>query len=200
FLTGYLAQTIAVFFQPLAALGADVLGIDQVAESIDVAHQHVKQVAYRWSGPDSKPPCYRLVSLESLVSESPGQFDAVVMSEVLEHVTDWEGMIHQASLFLKVDWIHDNCLECVIIRSPAAGPGPTVWPSTMRSALSKVTASSQSVLVKLETGSFRGDLPGISYNEFLYNCLVYSLRDWFRCRLLWLNGLHFHYPHLHSSG
>ncbi|KAF6777671.1 hypothetical protein AHF37_02938 [Paragonimus kellicotti] len=104
-LTGFRIMDVGcgggILSEPLAAIGADVLGIDQVAESIDVAQQHVKQAAYRWSSPDIKPPCYRLVSLESLVSESPAQFDAVVMSEVLEHVTDWEEMIHQASLCLQ---------------------------------------------------------------------------------------------------
>ncbi|KAF7243803.1 hypothetical protein EG68_10043 [Paragonimus skrjabini miyazakii] len=94
-LTGFRIMDVGcgggILSEPLAAIGADVLGIDQVAESIDVAQQHVKQAAYRWSSPGSKPPCYRLVSLESLVSESLGQFNAVVMSEVQEHVTNWEG-------------------------------------------------------------------------------------------------------------
>ncbi|OON19294.1 3-demethylubiquinone-9 3-O-methyltransferase [Opisthorchis viverrini] len=87
--------------QPLAAIGANVLGIDQVEETIRTAQSHAEMTARKWPSPTFRPPEYRLVSLEQLSEEMPGQFDAVVMSEVVEHVTHWEDLIKHAVTILK---------------------------------------------------------------------------------------------------
>ncbi|VDQ03450.1 unnamed protein product [Trichobilharzia regenti] len=68
-------------------LGAEVVGIDQVEESISAASEHVEATSHRWiTHPSLQKPVYRLTSLETIVEESPNYFDAVVASEVLEHL------------------------------------------------------------------------------------------------------------------
>ncbi|TGZ68519.1 hypothetical protein CRM22_004228 [Opisthorchis felineus] len=90
-----------ILSEPLAAIGADVLGIDQVEETIRTAQSHAEMTAHKWPSPTFRPPQYRLVSLEQLSDEMPGQFDGVVMSEVVEHVTHWEDLIKHAVTILK---------------------------------------------------------------------------------------------------
>ncbi|XP_068606027.1 ubiquinone biosynthesis O-methyltransferase, mitochondrial isoform X2 [Brachionichthys hirsutus] len=97
--------------EPLGRLGADVLGIDPVEESISTAQLH-----------SSKDPelrsrvCYRACSLEELSSvevggeeeeeeeeerQRAGQFDAVVASEVVEHLANPETFAFCCSHVLK---------------------------------------------------------------------------------------------------
>uniref|UniRef100_A0A8C6V3U7 Ubiquinone biosynthesis O-methyltransferase, mitochondrial n=1 Tax=Neogobius melanostomus TaxID=47308 RepID=A0A8C6V3U7_9GOBI len=92
--------------EPLGRLGASVLGIDPVVESIGTAQLHSSY------DPDLRHKVsYRACSLEELNSDGPegaetavegaGQFDAIVASEVVEHLADLETFAYCCSLVLR---------------------------------------------------------------------------------------------------
>lgn len=88
--------------EPLGRLGACVLGIDPVGDSIGTAQLHSSH------DPDLRDSVsYRACSLEELTSEggegegAAGQFDALVASEVVEHLADLETFAYCCSLVLK---------------------------------------------------------------------------------------------------
>ncbi|XP_029306539.1 ubiquinone biosynthesis O-methyltransferase, mitochondrial [Cottoperca gobio] len=86
--------------EPLGRLGADVLGIDPVGDSISTAQLHSA------SDPDLRERiCYRACTLEELSAEEEEQgashFDAVVASEVVEHLADLETFAFCCSHVLK---------------------------------------------------------------------------------------------------
>jgi 2-polyprenyl-6-hydroxyphenyl methylase / 3-demethylubiquinone-9 3-methyltransferase len=68
-----------ILSEPLARLGADVTGIDPVAESIGVAQAHARRLHLAID--------YRVATAEDLVREGR-TFHAVIASEVVEHVAD----------------------------------------------------------------------------------------------------------------
>lgn len=76
---GYLSE-------PLTRLGADVIGIDPVIENIKSAENHAK-ISFKNSEPKL---AYKCCSIEEFSSDPNNQnsFDAVIASEVLEHVED----------------------------------------------------------------------------------------------------------------
>lgn len=88
------------FSQPLGRLGADVLGIDPVADSIGTAEVHA------WHDPDLRGNVrYRAITLEELSEkggQGAGQFDAVLASEVVEHLADLETFTLCCNQVLKV--------------------------------------------------------------------------------------------------
>lgn len=69
-----------ILTEALAKAGADALGIDLAAASLEVAKRHAQE-----SGAKSE---YRLVSTEVLAAEQAGAFDLVCCLEMLEHVPD----------------------------------------------------------------------------------------------------------------
>lgn len=94
--------------EPLGRLGADVVGIDPVENSIGTAQLHASY------DPDLRERvCYRVCTLEELSAEEEeggeeeeeeqrsGQFDAVVASEVVEHLADLETFAFCCSHVLK---------------------------------------------------------------------------------------------------
>ncbi|KAM9852742.1 ubiquinone biosynthesis O-methyltransferase, mitochondrial [Aulostomus maculatus] len=92
--------------EPLGRLGADVLGIDPVRDSIGTAQLHLS------SDPDlHERVCYRACTLEELSADGEGgeegeegnrgPFDAVVASEVVEHLADLETFAFCCSRVLK---------------------------------------------------------------------------------------------------
>lgn len=86
--------------EPLGRLGANVLGIDPVEDSIGTAQLHSSY------DPDLRDRvCYRACTLEELSADEEeqeaGQFDAVVASEVVEHLADLETFAYCCSLVLK---------------------------------------------------------------------------------------------------
>lgn len=91
--------------EPLGRLGANVLGIDPVADSIGTAQLHTSH------DPGLRGKVrYRTCTLEALCEEADeeeqeagetGQFDAVVASEVVEHLADLETFALCCSQVLK---------------------------------------------------------------------------------------------------
>lgn len=64
----------------MAALGADVTGIDLSEKPLGVARLHQLESGYRVD--------YRQIAAEDLAAEQPGSFDTVTCLEMLEHVPD----------------------------------------------------------------------------------------------------------------
>jgi 2-polyprenyl-6-hydroxyphenyl methylase/3-demethylubiquinone-9 3-methyltransferase len=64
----------------MAALGADVMGIDMSEKPLAVATLHLHECGQKVD--------YRLVSAEALAEEMPASFDVVTCLEMLEHVPD----------------------------------------------------------------------------------------------------------------
>ena len=83
--------------QPLARLGADVTGVDASARNINSALQH-----------SSSDPLiagklhYSCTTVENLADTTPEAFDAVISSEVIEHVTDKKTFLEASAQLIKV--------------------------------------------------------------------------------------------------
>ncbi|XP_038202921.1 ubiquinone biosynthesis O-methyltransferase, mitochondrial isoform X2 [Arvicola amphibius] len=82
--------------EPLGRLGASVTGIDPVAENIKIARHHKSFDPVL----DARIE-YKVCSLEETVKETAQVFDAVVASEVVEHVIDLELFIQCCYQVLK---------------------------------------------------------------------------------------------------
>ncbi|WP_026376701.1 bifunctional 2-polyprenyl-6-hydroxyphenol methylase/3-demethylubiquinol 3-O-methyltransferase UbiG [Aestuariibacter salexigens] len=78
--------------EPLAAKGANVLGVDPSAMSVEVARRHALKSAVNVE--------YRHCLAESLVNEGQ-QFDIVINAEVVEHVPDQQALIGQCCQLVK---------------------------------------------------------------------------------------------------
>ena len=88
-----------MLLQPLARLGAEVLGLDASAENVAVAETHARQDA-ELAGRLS----YRACLVEHLAAEQGPAFHAVVASEVIEHVADAAVFVQACCDLLKVDF------------------------------------------------------------------------------------------------
>ncbi|XP_055981190.1 ubiquinone biosynthesis O-methyltransferase, mitochondrial isoform X1 [Sorex fumeus] len=82
--------------EPLGRLGALVTGIDPVDENIKTAERHKI-----FDPVLDKRVEYRACALEDIVEDSAETFDAVVASEVIEHVTDLETFVQCCYQVLK---------------------------------------------------------------------------------------------------
>ena len=83
--------------QPLARLGATVIGVDATPENIEVAQHHLSH------DPTIRNNVkYICGTAEDLVGTESEMFDAVVCSEVLEHVTNKEDFIATCVSLVKV--------------------------------------------------------------------------------------------------
>lgn len=86
--------------QPLARLGASVTGIDASADLIEVAKQHASL------DPSLEGRlAYIHTAAETHAVESEGKYDAVVSSEVIEHVRDKKFFLEQCVKLLKVKFV-----------------------------------------------------------------------------------------------
>jgi 2-polyprenyl-6-hydroxyphenyl methylase/3-demethylubiquinone-9 3-methyltransferase len=81
-----------ILSEPLARLGARMTAIDPAGRNIEVARDHAAKAGL---GID-----YRCASAEELVTEG-AVFDTVLAMEVIEHVSDVENFLRQASLMVR---------------------------------------------------------------------------------------------------
>lgn len=79
-----------ILSEPLARLGAEVIGLDANAQAIGVAQDHAKQNALNID--------YREGLLENLTES---QFDFAFAMEIVEHVPDVENFVQQAAAKVK---------------------------------------------------------------------------------------------------
>lgn len=82
-----------ILAEAMAALGADVTGIDLADKSLNVARLHLLESGQKVT--------YRKVPVEALAEESPAQFDIVTCLEMLEHVPDPASIIQACSTLVK---------------------------------------------------------------------------------------------------
>lgn len=80
--------------EPLARLGADVVGIDAAAENIGVAAAHAADAGLEID--------YRHTTAETLAAEG-ARFDAVISMEVVEHVADLGAFLTALAQLTKPD-------------------------------------------------------------------------------------------------
>ncbi|XP_022082569.1 ubiquinone biosynthesis O-methyltransferase, mitochondrial-like isoform X2 [Acanthaster planci] len=85
-----------ILSEPLARLGATVIGIDAASENIQVAREHASHDRLLW-----KRINYICATAEELLSTNGEAFDAVIASEVLEHVSNVEGLVATCSQLTK---------------------------------------------------------------------------------------------------
>jgi 2-polyprenyl-6-hydroxyphenyl methylase/3-demethylubiquinone-9 3-methyltransferase len=82
-----------ILSESMAALGAEVTGIDLSDKALKVARLHLLE--------SGRQVTYRLVSVEALAGEQPGGYDVVTCMEVLEHVPDPESQVNACAQLLK---------------------------------------------------------------------------------------------------
>jgi 2-polyprenyl-6-hydroxyphenyl methylase/3-demethylubiquinone-9 3-methyltransferase len=81
-----------ILAEPLARLGARMTAIDPASRNIEVARDHAAKSGLAIE--------YRCASAETLVTEG-AVFDVVLAMEVIEHVSDAENFLHQASTMVR---------------------------------------------------------------------------------------------------
>jgi len=77
----------------MAALGAEVTGIDLSEKPLGVARLHLLE--------SGRQVDYRLIAAEQLAEEMPGSFDAVTCMEMLEHVPDPSSIVAACARLVK---------------------------------------------------------------------------------------------------
>jgi len=82
-----------ILAESMAALGADVTGIDLAEKSLKVAQLHLLESGNKVD--------YRLIAAEEMAREKPGHFDIVTCMEMLEHVPDPASIVRACAQLVK---------------------------------------------------------------------------------------------------
>ncbi|MBV8791028.1 MAG: bifunctional 2-polyprenyl-6-hydroxyphenol methylase/3-demethylubiquinol 3-O-methyltransferase UbiG [Pseudolabrys sp.] len=83
-----------ILSEPLARLGADMVGVDPATENIEAARAHAEQ--------SSVEVDYRATTAEAL-AEAKEKFDIVLAMEVVEHVMDVKSFVATCASMVKLD-------------------------------------------------------------------------------------------------
>jgi 2-polyprenyl-6-hydroxyphenyl methylase/3-demethylubiquinone-9 3-methyltransferase len=82
-----------ILSESMAALGAQVTGIDLADKSLKVAKLHLLE--------SGKQVEYRKIAVEALAAERPASFDVVTCMEMLEHVPDPQSVVRACAELVK---------------------------------------------------------------------------------------------------
>lgn len=147
-----------ILTEPLALLGCRVTGIDAASELLEMAKEHSV------SHPSRENIDYHLTTIEKFVETNVEKFDAVVASEVLEHVD-------QPEQFLQA------CVQCL-------KPGGSIFVTTVNQNL-----FSWFVVVPLAENVLRLLPPGTHhYDKFISPQRVQKLLEHNNCRTRLVHG------------
>lgn len=83
-----------ILSEPLARLNADVTGLDASDKLIEAASEHSKE--------ETLSVNYVCSTIEEHAEQNPEKYDAVVASEIIEHVPDQRAFLHACAKCLKV--------------------------------------------------------------------------------------------------
>jgi 2-polyprenyl-6-hydroxyphenyl methylase/3-demethylubiquinone-9 3-methyltransferase len=93
-----------ILSEGMAALGANVTGIDLAAKSLQVAKLHLLE--------SGRQVNYRKIAVEDLAEEQPGHYDVVTCLEMLEHVPDPQSVVAACAKLAKPGgWVFFSTLN-----------------------------------------------------------------------------------------
>lgn len=88
-----------ILSEAMAALGADVTGIDLGEEQLKVAKLHALEVGIA----AEQQVSYECIAVEALAAREPASFDIVTCLEMLEHVPDPAAVVKSVAQLVKAD-------------------------------------------------------------------------------------------------
>ena len=159
-----------ILAESMAALGADVTGIDLSEKPLKVAQLHLLE--------SGETVDYRLVAAEDFAAQQPNIFDCVTCMEMLEHVPDPASTIRAATALAKPEgWVFFSTLN----RNPKSFLFAIVGAEYILNLLPKGTheyrrfiTPSELAAMSRSAGLTITEFIGMTYNPF---SKIYSLND-----------------------
>lgn len=159
-----------ILAESMAALGADVTGIDLSEKPLKVAQLHLLE--------SGQTVDYRLIAAEQMAQEQPGSFDCVTCMEMLEHVPDPTSTVGAAAALTKPGgWVFFSTLN----RNPKSFLLAIIGAEYVLNLLPKGTHEYRRFITPAELAAMARDA-GLTVNGFIgmtYNPFskVYALSD-----------------------
>lgn len=159
-----------ILAESMAALGADVTGIDLSEKPLKVAQLHLLE--------SGQTVDYRLIAAEQMAQEQPGSFDCVTCMEMLEHVPDPTSTVSAAAALTKPGgWVFFSTLN----RNPKSFLLAIIGAEYVLNLLPKGTHEYRRFITPAELAAMTRDAGltvagfiGMTYNPF---SKVYALSD-----------------------
>ena len=159
-----------ILAESMAALGADVTGIDLSEKPLKVAQLHLLE--------SGQTVDYRLIAAEQMAQEQPGSFDCVTCMEMLEHVPDPTSTVGAAAALTRPGgWVFFSTLN----RNPKSFLLAIIGAEYILNLLPKGTHEYRRFITPAELAAMARDA-GLTVNGFIgmtYNPFskVYALSD-----------------------
>jgi 2-polyprenyl-6-hydroxyphenyl methylase/3-demethylubiquinone-9 3-methyltransferase len=151
-----------ILTEAMAGRGALTLGIDLGEKALGVARLHQLE-----SGAASE---YRLISVEALAAEMPGEFDVVTCMELLEHVPDPASVVAACARLARPGGV---VVVATISRNPKSYALAVIAAEYLLGLLPKGTHDYAKFLMPAEVAAFARragleplDITGVTYDPF----------------------------------